>query len=148
MRHTIVPGRAPPDTARVIYSAINDTIEQVPYIICLNGWVPEMYELWSLNAQGVREVHPFARVELFDDFREDTFKTFFFSLRRCRITFVGWRSLNNSVEFIGFVHVNFDSEVFIFTPNLFIHDWGTNTTMIYPTVSTSSKHLHLMNFQM
>ena len=53
MRHPIVPGRAPPDPVRFLYSGIDDTIEQVPYILCLNGRVPEMYELWSLNASGV-----------------------------------------------------------------------------------------------
>ena len=62
MRHPIVPVRAPPDPVRVFYSGSDDTIEQVPYIVCLNGWVPEMYKLWDLNAQGVREVHLFARV--------------------------------------------------------------------------------------
>ena len=51
----------------------------INYIVCLNGWVPEKYELWSLNAQGVREVHPFSRVKLFDDFAEDTFRSFSFS---------------------------------------------------------------------
>ena len=60
MCHLIVPGRAPLDPVRVLYFGRDDTIEQVPYIICLNGQVPEMYELWSLNAQGVCEVHPFA----------------------------------------------------------------------------------------
>ena len=62
MRHPIVPVHAPPDTVRVIYSGSDDTIEQVPYIVCLNGRVPAMYEFWALNAQGVNEVYPFARV--------------------------------------------------------------------------------------
>ena len=101
-----------------------------------------MYELWSLNAQVVCEVHLFARVRLFNDFREDTFKTFFFNLQRCRIPFVGRRSLNNSVKFLRLVHVNFDSEVVIFTPNLFIHDWGTNPTVIYPTVSNITRRAY------
>ena len=62
IRHPIFPVRAPPDPVRVIYSGSDDTIEQVPHIFCINGRVPEMYELWALNAEGVREVHPFARV--------------------------------------------------------------------------------------
>ena len=69
MRHHIVPVRGPPDPVKVLYSGSDDTIDQVPYIIYLNGRVPEIYELWSLNAQGVREFHPFARVRLFNDFR-------------------------------------------------------------------------------
>ena len=54
MCHPIVPGLAPPDPVRVLYSGSDYTIEQVPYIFCINGRVPEMYELWALNAQGVR----------------------------------------------------------------------------------------------
>ena len=42
MRHPIVPVREPPYPVRVIYSGSDDTIEQVPYIFCLNGRVPEM----------------------------------------------------------------------------------------------------------
>ena len=94
-----------------------------------------MYKLWALNAQGVSEVHPFAWVRLFSNFREDTFKNFFFNLRRLRIPFIGQRSLNKSVEFIRFAHVTSDVEVVIYTPNIFVNDWGTNPTMIYPTVS-------------
>ena len=139
MSHPIVPVRAPPDPVRVIYSGSDDTTEQVPYIVYLNGRVPEMYELLDLNAHGVREVHPFARVQLFDNFREDNFNTFFFNYQRCRIPFVGWRSLNNSVEFLRFVHVNSDSEVVIYTPNIFVRDWGNNPTMIYPTVSSITR---------
>ena len=45
MRHPIVPVCAPPDPIRVRYYGSGDTIEQVPYIVCLNGRVPEMYEL-------------------------------------------------------------------------------------------------------
>ena len=122
MRHPIVPGRAPLDPVRVLYSGSDDTIKQVPYILCINGRVPEMYELWNLDAQGVCEVHLFARVRLFNDFREGTFKTFFFNSQRCCIPFVGRRSLKNSVEFLRFFHVNVDSEVVIFTPNIFIHE--------------------------
>ena len=62
MRHSIAPVHAPLDTVIVLYYGSDDTIEQGPYIVCLNGRVPEMYEFWSLNAQGVREVHSFARV--------------------------------------------------------------------------------------
>ena len=82
MRHSIVPGRAPPDPVRVFYSVSDDTIETVSYIVCLHGREPKRYELWRINDCGVREVRLFARVRLLDDFREDTFKTFFFDSRR------------------------------------------------------------------
>ena len=44
MRHPIVFVPAPPDPVRVLYAGINNTIDQVPYIVCLNGGVTEMYE--------------------------------------------------------------------------------------------------------
>ena len=142
MIHPIVSGRASPDPVRVLFSGSDDTIEQVPYILCLNGQVPERYELWSLNDSGVREIHPFAQVRLFDNFREDTCKNFFFNLVRCRIPFVDQRSLHNSVKFLRFVHVKFDSEVVIFNPNIFIHNWGTYPNMIYPTVSNITRRAY------
>ena len=101
-----------------------------------------MYNLWALKAQGVRKVHPFARVQLFNDFREDTFKTFFFNLRRCCITFIGRISLNRSVKFICFVHFTSDAEVVIYTTNTFVHNWGTNPTMIYPNVSNITRRAY------
>ena len=48
-----------------------------PYIRCLDGRVPEAYELWSLAEDGFRKVNPYARVRLFENFREDTFHTHF-----------------------------------------------------------------------
>ena len=88
-----------------------------------------------MKDKGVREVHPFAQIRLHDDFRADTFQTTFFNSRRCRIPFVGLRLLNGSFKFIHFADVTSDTEVVIFTPNLFVNKWGTNPTMIYPTVS-------------
>ena len=133
MRHPIVPVCSPPDPVRVLYYCSDDTIEQVTYIVCLNGRVAERYELWSLNAQGDREVHLFARVRLSNDFIEDTFKTFYFNSQRCRIPFIGQRLLNNS---------SLDAEVVIYTPNMFVHYWGTNPTMIYPTVSNITRRAY------
>ena len=45
----------------------------VPYIRCLNGRVPEAFELWGFVEDGVRKVHPYARVKILDNFREDNF---------------------------------------------------------------------------
>ena len=53
----------------------------VSYIRCLDGWVPEDFELWDLAEDGVRKVHPSARVKLLDNFREDTFPTHFVNAR-------------------------------------------------------------------
>ena len=134
-RRSNVPVRGPPDTVLVHYSDSGASITPVTYIVCLHGRVPERYELWSLNAQGVCEVHPFARIRLLDDFREDTFQTTFFNSRRCCIPFIGWILLNSSVEFIEFADVTSDLKGVIFIPNIFVHEWGTYPTMIGPTVS-------------
>ena len=75
----------PPDPILVCYPGSDTVASLLAYIICLHGRVPEKYKLWSLNAQGVRKVHPFARVRIFDDFTEDTFRTTFLNSRRCRV---------------------------------------------------------------
>ena len=55
--------------------------------------------------------------------------------QRCRIPFIGRRSLNGSVEFIEFTDVTLDTSGVISTPNIFVHEWCTYPTMIGPTVS-------------
>ena len=45
------------DTILVCYPGSGAAASSLAYIVCLHGHVPEKYELWSLNAQGVREVH-------------------------------------------------------------------------------------------
>ena len=59
----ISPVRAPPQPITVLRSGSADALE-VPYIRCLNGRVPEAFEVWALAEDGVREVHPYARVKL------------------------------------------------------------------------------------
>ena len=129
-RHLNVPIRGTPDPVLVHYSGSGDGIDRVTYIVCLYGKVPKRYKLLSMNEQGVCEVHPFARIRLLDDFRADTFQTTFFNSRRCRIPFVSRRLLNGSVKFIRFADVTSDTEVVISTPNLFVHEWGTNPTTL------------------
>ena len=50
--------------------------------------------------------------------------------------------LNRSVEFIRFTQLSSDAEVFIYTPNRFVHDWGTYPTMIYTTVSNFTRRAY------
>ena len=69
LRYPIVLVRAPLDPVLVLYSGSNDSIDWVTYIVCLHGQVPKIHELWSLNDQGVREVHPLAQILLLDGFR-------------------------------------------------------------------------------
>ena len=142
-RHPNAPVRGPPDPVQVFYYGSDNTIEPVFYIVCLHGQVPENYELWRINDCGVCEVHLSAEVRLLQNFREDTFKTLFFDLRRCRITFIGQISLNASVEFICYANVTSDAKVVISTPNLFVHEWGTNPTMLCPNVSNFNQRTYV-----
>ena len=71
--------RGPPDPILVHYPGSGAAASSLAYIVCLRGHVPDKYDLWSMNAQGVREVYPFARVGLFDNFTEDTFRTTFYN---------------------------------------------------------------------
>ena len=68
----IIPFRAPTQPVQVLRSGRGGKIE-VTYIRCLNGPVPETYELWDIAEEGVREVQPSARVRLLENFREDIF---------------------------------------------------------------------------
>ena len=122
----IIPVSSPLQPVTVFRSGSADVIK-VPYILCLNGWVPEAFELWALADDRVREVHLYARVRLLSEFREDTFHTHLFISRRFQIPFLGRRALNNSVEFLDVVcttqHIG--SRV-NYTPNIFVHSWGVN----------------------
>ena len=60
MLHPIVPVRGPHDSVWVFYYGSDHAINLVSYSVCLHGRVPERYELWSLNASVVHEVHLFA----------------------------------------------------------------------------------------
>ena len=107
--------------------------------------MPEAFEIWALAEDGVREVHLYAIFRLLSEFREDTFHTHFFNLRRFQITFLGRRDVNKSVEFINVVrkthHVR--SRVASWTPNLFVHSRGINPTdMIPPNVSTITRRAY------
>ena len=104
-----VAERGPPDSILVRYPGSGAAASSLAYIFCLHGRVPEKYKLWSMNAQGVCEVHLFARVRLFDNFMEDTFRTTFYNPQRRRIPFIGQRSLSGSVQFIRFADVTSDS---------------------------------------
>ena len=78
---TIIPVRTTPQPVTVLRSSSADVIK-VPYIRCLNGRVPEVFEPWDLADDGVRKVYPYAKVKPYSKFREDTFHTHFFNLRR------------------------------------------------------------------
>ena len=84
----ITPVRATPQPVTVLCTGSSDVIE-VPYIRCLNGWVPKAFELWALVDNIVCEVQPYARVKFCSEVREDTFQTFFFNTQQFQIIFFG-----------------------------------------------------------
>ena len=90
-----------PDPVLVSYAGSDAAAPSVSYIVCINGRVPERYEVWCLNRHGVREVHLTARVKLFTLFDENTFRSTFYYSRRCCVPFIGRKGLNGSVKFIA-----------------------------------------------
>ena len=84
----ITPVCAPLQPVTVLRSGNTDVIK-VLYIRCLNGWVPEDFELWAIADDGVCKVHLYAIVKLRSDFREDTFQTFFFNSQTIPDYFLG-----------------------------------------------------------
>ena len=113
----------------------------VPYIRCLDGWVPESFELWAFAEDEIREIHTSARIKLIDDFVGDNFNTHFFNVRTFQIPFLGRRSVNMSVEFFDAARATqqFRSCVTSWTENIFFHSWGPYPTMIHHTVSNITR---------
>ena len=106
--------------------------------------MPKAFELWALADDRVRDVHPYARIKILSEFREDTFHIFFFNARRFQIPFLGHRALDNSVEFLDVVrttqHVGSRVDS---TPNIFVHYWGVNPNDMIPVnVSTITRRAY------
>ena len=141
--HPIVPFRAPPQPVQVLRSGRGGEIN-VPYIRCLSGWVPVDYELWALAEDGVCEVHPYTRVELLSNFREDTSHTHFFNARQFQIPFLGCRAVNESVEFLDVARTNqhVRSCVASWNKNIFVHSWGLYPSIIPPNFSTITRRAY------
>ena len=106
-----------PKPVTVLWSGSTDVLK-VAYIRCLNGQVPEAFELWALVDDGVREFHPYARVLN--------------------------EALNASVEFIYVFCITQHVGIRVdYTPNIFIHSWGVNATdMIPANVSTITRRAY------
>ena len=76
----------------------------VMYTRCIESQEPEVFEPWDFAEDGIREVHPYARVQIIDDFIGETFYTHFFNAREVRIPFLGRRSVNVSVKWLDVPH--------------------------------------------
>ena len=66
----------------------------------VDGRKPKIHELWNLAKDGTREVHPFARIKISDDFTGDTFHTDFVSVKGRRVEFLGQIYFNGSVAWL------------------------------------------------
>ena len=49
----------------------------VMYTRCIESWEPEVFETWDFAEDRIHEVHPYARVQISDDFVRETFYTQF-----------------------------------------------------------------------
>ena len=140
----IIPFCAHQKPVTVLHSGIADVIE-VPYIRCINGRLPECFELWALAEDGFCEVRLYARVRLLSEFWGDTLHTHFLNARRLQINFLGCRAVNDSVEFLDVVrktqHVGSRVD---YTPNIFVHSWGFNPTDMFPTNDILSLGVHMI----
>ena len=138
----IIPFCAPPQPVQVLRSGRGGEID-VQYIRCLDGRVPEAYELWALAQDEVYEVQPYARVELLSYFREDTFYTNFFNARRFQIPFLGRRAVNECRIFLLCPYNMFEVKSLIglktssFTPGISILVWS-------PLMCLLSRDVHII----
>ena len=85
-----------PLTSQSIRSGRGDEID-IAYIRCINGRVPEAFELWFFTDDRICGVHPFARVQIRDNCTEDIFYTIFFNALQVRVPFLGRRSVLGTV---------------------------------------------------
>ena len=73
---------------------------EVFLFLCIKEQEPDIYELWNFADDRIREVHPFARVQISNDFIEETFHTHFFNASAVQINFLGRRSVNENVQWL------------------------------------------------
>ena len=139
----VIPFRVLPQPVQALLSGRGGKID-VPYICCLDGRVPEAYELWDFAQDGFREFHPSARVRILYDLREDTFHTHFFNARRFQIPFMGSRSTKTSDEFLdaGCATQQVGSRVPSWKENSFVHSWGNYPTMKPHTIYTITRYAY------
>ena len=69
-----------PRNAQYICSSRGGEIK-IAYIHWIDGKEHKAFELWALSEDKIREVHPFARVQISNDFTEDNFYSHFFNAR-------------------------------------------------------------------
>ena len=119
-----------PRTTKALHSGRRG-IFNVAYIRCIEDREPEAFELWYFAEDRIREVHPFARVQMSNYFTEDTFYSHFFNSQQIQIPFLVRRSVNGSVQWLDDTCADPQdgSSVATWTENTFVYYWGT-----YPTI--------------
>ena len=141
--HPAIPFVVPSHPSKALCSGRGVEIN-VPYICCLDGQVPEAFQLWDFAEDGVFQVHLYARVKLLDYFREDTFYSHFFNARLIQTSFLGCRSVNMSVNFLDAPRSTqkVGSRVATWTKNIFVYSWGPYPTVIPHTFSTIKRRAY------
>ena len=121
----------PPRTIQRFISGRGGEVD-VLFNRCIKGQEPEVFELRAFAEDGIREVHPYARFQISNDFIRETFHTHFFNALEVRIPFLGPRSVNGSVQWLDvpcpFGETGISAAAW--TENTFVNSWGTNPTRI------------------
>ena len=92
---------------------------------CIKGQDLDIYDFWTYADDLIRKVHPFARVQISDDFIGETFSTHFFNAKAVWIPFLGRRSVNRSVLWLhvprpfGKIRV----ATAAWTENIYVNPW-------------------------
>ena len=126
-----------PRPAQALRSGRGGKIE-IAYIRCLHSMEPEDFERWAFAEDRIREVHPFARVQISDNFTLDTFHSHFFNAQQIQIPFLGPKSVNGIFLWLDVLRPSSQagSRVATWTENTFVYSWGTYPTVIPPNVYT------------
>ena len=69
------------------------------FTCCIEDQELNIYELWTLVEDGTRKVHPFAQVQIREDFTRETFHTYF-SLQE-QFKFLSWVADSSTEVFNG-----------------------------------------------
>ena len=127
-RQTVCFEGVPTCTVKILSSG-RGVEGDVWFTCCIEGQEPEIYELWTLSDDGICKVHPYARVQIINNFIG---KTKLFNAQVVRIPFLGRRSVNISVQWLD-VPQPFGETVIAtasWTENIYVNLWGTNPTII------------------
>ena len=79
----------------------------------------------DFSEEVICEVHPFARIQISDNFTGETFHTSFVNEKACQVDFLSRRSVNGSVQWINVPRPFCENGVATaaWTENLYINPW-------------------------